>query len=84
MPEMNGYEAIKILKSRPRTREIPVVFLTGKDDEDSKRKGLSLGAVDYISKPFTPTLLCKRIALHLTPKGQRRTPETRTQNPETQ
>jgi putative two-component system response regulator len=65
MPDMNGFEAIKILKERAATRDIPVIFLTAKNDSDSELKGLSLGAVDYISKPFSPPLLRKRIELHL-------------------
>jgi putative two-component system response regulator len=71
MPEMNGYEAIKILKRRPATEDIPVIFLTGKSDSESELEGLSLGAVDYISKPFMPPLLKKRIELHLTIEEQK-------------
>jgi DNA-binding response OmpR family regulator len=65
MPEMNGYEAIKILKSKPETKDIPVIFLTGKSDSDDELEGLSLGAIDYITKPFQPSLLLKRIEVHL-------------------
>jgi putative two-component system response regulator len=72
MPEMNGYEAIKILKERPETKDILVIFLTGKSDSESELEGLSLGAVDYISKPFMPPLLKKRIELHLTVEEQKR------------
>jgi putative two-component system response regulator len=75
MPEMNGYEAIKILKKRPDTRDILIIFLTGKSDSESELEGLSLGAVDYISKPFMPLLLQKRIELHLTVEEQKRTLE---------
>jgi putative two-component system response regulator len=71
MPEMNGYEAIRILKQNPVTEGILVIFLTGKSDSDSELEGLSLGAVDYISKPFMPPLLQKRIELHLTVKEQK-------------
>jgi class 3 adenylate cyclase/CheY-like chemotaxis protein len=70
MPEMNGYEAIKILKSKAETADIPVIFLTGKSDSDSELDGLSLGAVDYITKPFIPNLLLKRIEVHLLVKAQ--------------
>jgi putative two-component system response regulator len=73
MPEMNGYEAIEILKNRPETRDILVIFLTGKSDSDSELEGLSLGAVDYISKPFMPLLLRKRVELHLTVEEQKQT-----------
>jgi putative two-component system response regulator len=72
MPEMNGYEAIKILKEHPATKDILVIFLTGKSDSESELEGLSLGAVDYISKPFMPPLLKKRIELHLTVEEQNR------------
>ncbi len=75
MPEMNGYEAIKLLKADPSTRDIPVIFLTGMTDSDSEVDGLSLGAVDYITKPFVPQLLRKRVEIHLTMEAQRRTLE---------
>ena len=65
MPEMDGYEAIKKLKGDPRFAEIPVIFLTAKGDELSELEGFELGAVDYISKPFSGPLLLKRIANHL-------------------
>ncbi|MDR2403612.1 MAG: response regulator [Spirochaetaceae bacterium] len=72
MPEMDGYEAIKLLKEKERTRDIPVVFLTGKDDPDSEFEGLSLGAIDYIAKPFSPPLLRKRIEVHLLVEDQKK------------
>jgi len=65
MPEMNGLEAIKILKEREDLKEIPVIFLTAKNDAESELEGLTLGAIDYIGKPFSPPLLLKRIELHL-------------------
>jgi putative two-component system response regulator len=61
MPEVNGYEAIKRLKHDARFSEIPVIFLTSKNDEGSELEGFNLGAVDYISKPFSGPLLLKRI-----------------------
>ena len=73
MPEMNGYEAIKILKSKPETKNIPVIFLTGRSESDDELEGLTLGAVDYITKPFQPSLLLKRIELHLLVEIQRKT-----------
>jgi putative two-component system response regulator len=72
MPEMNGYEAIKILKSKPETNGIPVIFLTGKTESDDELEGLSLGAIDYITKPFQPPLLLKRIEVHLLVEAQRK------------
>jgi len=72
MPETNGYEAIKILKSKPETKDIPVVFLTARTDSDDELEGLSLGAIDYITKPFQPPLLLKRIEVHLLVEEQRK------------
>jgi len=65
MPDMSGFEAIKILKANENYSDIPIIFLTGKSDNTSELEGLSLGAVDYIIKPFSPPLLLKRIELHL-------------------
>ena len=61
MPVMNGFEAIEILKENPRFKDIPVIFLTAKDDETSAVKGLELGAADYVTKPFYGPLLLRRI-----------------------
>ena len=57
MPEMDGYEAIKILKLKHETKDIPVIFLTGMTDSNNEEKGRNLGAVDYITKPFDPQAL---------------------------
>ena len=72
MPEINGYEAIKRLKSNDKYREIPVVFLTGRSDEKSEMEGLKLGAVDYIHKPFVTPLLLQRIKIHLSMSEQQK------------
>jgi class 3 adenylate cyclase len=80
MPEMNGYEAIKILKAKPETADIPVIFLTGKTETDSEIEGLNLGAIDYITKPFIPGLLLKRIEVHLLVAAQRKQLEYYSQN----
>ena len=72
MPEMNGYEAIKVLKADSRFAEIPVIFLTAKNDEESELEGLDLGAVDYVTKPFSGPLLLKRIAGQLQLEQQKR------------
>jgi len=71
MPGMSGYDAIKELKANPQTAEIPVIFLTGKGEPEDEFIGLSLGAVDYIAKPFAPPLLLKRIELHLLLQAQK-------------
>ena len=72
MPVMNGYETIKKLKSDPRYADIPVIFLTARDDEDSEMQGFDLGAADYITKPFSGPLLLKRIANQLLIERQKR------------
>jgi len=61
MPDMGGFQAIKILKSKPETKEIPVIFLTASHTTADRLEGQVLGAVDYISKPFVPSLLLQRI-----------------------
>jgi CheY-like chemotaxis protein/HPt (histidine-containing phosphotransfer) domain-containing protein len=65
MPEMDGFSAIKILKSKPQTKDIPVIFLTGMTDSSDAKKGLTLGAVDYILKPFEPSALIACIEKNL-------------------
>jgi len=72
MPEMNGYEAIKILKNHPETKNIPVIFLTAMSDSSSELQGLSLGAIDYIIKPFSAPLLRKRIEVHILVEAQKK------------
>ncbi|MDR2584450.1 MAG: response regulator [Fibromonadaceae bacterium] len=64
MPKMNGYETVKIIKSQEATKDIPVVFLTVKIGGDSEKEGFSLGAIDYIIKPFSPSLLLKRVEMY--------------------
>ena len=61
MPEMDGYEVIAALKSSPKTRDIPVIFITGLSDAPDEEKGLHLGAADYISKPFSTAIVKLRI-----------------------
>ena len=66
MPGMDGYQVLEQLKQDPFTNQIPVIFLTAKTDEISEEKGLSLGAVDYITKPISAPILWARIKTHLT------------------
>lgn len=65
MPEMDGYEVCQILKSQESTKDIPIIFLTAKIQEDDETKGLALGAVDYITKPISPAILKERVKNHL-------------------
>lgn len=65
MPGENGFDVIKKLKERTETNTIPVIFLTGVSEVDSKLKGFELGAVDYITKPFHPLEVLARVRIHL-------------------
>lgn len=65
MPEMDGYETCKILKDSEETQHIPIIFLSAKNETIDKAKGLSLGAVDYLTKPFDPVEIIARIRNHL-------------------
>jgi len=65
MPEMNGFDAMKKLKSNDAHSEIPVIFLTGLSDASTEANGIALGAVDFIMKPFTEPVLLNRIKKHL-------------------
>lgn len=66
MPEMNGYEVCQHLKSEPKTREIPVIFISAKDEVFDKVNAFAVGGVDYISKPFQFEEVLARIESHLT------------------
>ena len=61
MPEMDGYAVIAALKSSKKTQNIPVIFITGLNSDDDEEKGLNLGAVDYITKPFSAANVQLRI-----------------------
>jgi len=65
MPTMSGYTVCKILKEDEKTKDIPIIFLTVKDDEKDIVEGFELGAVDYLIKPFYSEVLLKRVELHL-------------------
>ncbi|MCL2057522.1 MAG: response regulator [Oscillospiraceae bacterium] len=65
MPELNGYEAARILKNTLEHSIIPIIFVSSKNDPVSEMEGLELGAVDYIYKPYAAPLLLKRIEMHL-------------------
>jgi len=72
MPEIDGYDVLKLIKDDELISHIPVVFLTAKDDSQSEVDGLSLGAVDYIGKPLDIPILRKRIELHLLMEDQKK------------
>lgn len=65
MPGINGFETCNLLKADPLTQDIPIIFMTALTDTDSKVKGLSLGALDYITKPFEQEEVIARVKIHL-------------------
>jgi len=65
MPDMNGFEVLAELKRSDKTKDIPVIFITGVNDSESEHKGLSIGAVDYIRKPFDPMVVKHRVRLQI-------------------
>jgi putative two-component system response regulator len=65
MPDLDGIEVCRRLKADPRTRHVPVIFLTAMAGSDDERIGLEAGAVDYITKPISPPILLARVKTHL-------------------
>lgn len=61
MPGMNGFQVLEILKEREKTMNIPVIFLTALEEESTEEKGLTMGAVDYIKKPYNPNIVRLRV-----------------------
>jgi signal transduction histidine kinase len=72
MPDMNGFEACKVLKDSPETSDIPVIFMTALTDTKNKVLGFQCGAVDYICKPFQQEEVLARIHTHLLIRNQRK------------
>ena len=64
MPGMDGYEVCRKLKEKTNTQNIPVIFVTGKTDEEDQVKGFNIGAVDYITKPFSAIIVKVRVGMH--------------------
>lgn len=65
MPEMNGFEVCSFLKQEAETKDIPIIFLTGRDDKQDTVRGFELGAADYITKPYDPAELKVRVNTQL-------------------
>lgn len=72
MPEMDGYEVCTKLKGDPLTKNIPIIFVTVKDQESDEIKGFELGAVDYITKPISPIVVKTRVKTQLALYNQQR------------
>jgi putative two-component system response regulator len=79
MPGMDGYETCRQLKANPATADIPVIFLTAKNQVEDEAMGLSVGAVDYLGKPISPPILFARVATHLSLRAARRILEDQNQ-----
>ncbi len=71
MPQMDGYEVLSRLRGAPATRDIPVIFVTALGESEDEVRGLELGAVDYISKPYMPATVLARVDAHMTLKRAR-------------
>ena len=71
MPGMDGYAVLTRLRDNPATRDIPVIFVTGLDSTEDEEKGLELGAVDYIAKPYRPPIILARVHAQLELKRAR-------------
>ncbi len=69
MPGLDGYQVCQQLKAAPKTRAIPIIFLTMKSDIEDERHGLELGATDYITKPVSPPILMARVNTQLSLKA---------------
>jgi len=65
MPELDGYEVCKQLKQDLKTKDIPIIFITAKTDEESIENAYNVGGVDYVTKPFKPREVLARINVHL-------------------
>jgi len=79
MPGIDGYETCRRIKSDPVGRQIPVVFLTGRDDSEGEAYGFDMGAVDYITKPISPATVRARIRTHLALRDAHRALERQNQ-----
>lgn len=71
MPGMDGYAVLAELRADPRTRDIPVIFVTAMDSTEDEERGLDLGAVDYITKPLRPAIVLARVRSQLELKEAR-------------
>ncbi|QJT08700.1 hybrid sensor histidine kinase/response regulator [Oceanidesulfovibrio marinus] len=72
MPGMDGYELCRRIKENPKIRHIPILFVTAMSGVEDEEKGFRLGAVDFITKPFRPSIVLARVKTHLTLHRQKR------------
>jgi PAS domain S-box-containing protein len=71
MPGMDGYEVCRQLKNNPQTHDIPIIFITSMQEDESELKGLEMGAVDFITKPFNIPIVKRRVETHTSLKQAR-------------
>ncbi len=65
MPEMSGYDVCERLQKDESTKDIPVIFISGMNQDEDEERGLKMGAVDYITKPFVPAVVLARVDTHI-------------------
>jgi putative two-component system response regulator len=65
MPEIDGFEACRLLKANPKLADVPVIFITSKGEEEFEEMGFTVGASDYIQKPINAAILKSRVKTHL-------------------
>lgn len=71
LPDMNGYDLVRLIKNKETTKDIPIIFITSLDSEQDEEHGLRVGAIDYIRKPFKESIVKARIKNHLELKKYR-------------
>jgi putative two-component system response regulator len=69
MPGLSGYDVCLELKADPKTRDIPIIFLTAMTEMEDEKRGLDMGAIDYITKPISPPIVLARVKTHLQVKA---------------
>ena len=72
MPGMDGYEVCRRLKSDPLVADVPVIFTTALGEQEAEVRGLQVGAIDYVTKPVSPSILLARVRNHLGPEADAR------------
>jgi len=65
MPGMDGYQVCSVLKKKEKTKHIPIIFVTAMGETQNEEKGFALGAVDYVTKPYSPPIVLARVKTHL-------------------
>lgn len=71
MPDLDGYQVCQEIKANPKTQDIPIIFVTAKDSERDEQQSLEIGAVDFISKPFSNAIVLARVKAHMALQEQR-------------